>query len=131
MEYRCDVCNYFSNRKYDVDRHRNSKKHLKNVEEHTNKMEITKSLKMEPKRLPKRLPNTQKKCDFCDSFFSKKANLNKHLLKFHKIDNRKFTVECVKGSKKAPSTKVTSCDNFPKKSARIRQNCQMVPKIKV
>lgn len=89
MSYRCNVCNYFTTRTYDLKKHNKSLKHVKNVSQGIN-MRI---IKQERKSIPngsQTVPKFVFKCDYCDKIFTRKGNLNKHLVKFHDVDNRKF-----------------------------------------
>jgi hypothetical protein len=39
-------------------------------------------------------PNQSFNCNICDTSFITLSNLNRHLLKFHQIDQRKLTINC-------------------------------------
>lgn len=67
LEFKCDLCDYTTNIKFCYEKHSNTKKHLKKVEE---QLKISEQLKQ---NTPKFI------CKFCDREFTKACNLSRHL----------------------------------------------------
>jgi hypothetical protein len=102
----CEVCNFSSKLKTDLNRHLNTKKHFTNTEISLQPMVMSPNEpKMSPNE-PKMSPNEPTfKCDFCDLYFSTKPNKRRHELhnckenpstmkyKIHKLEKEKKKLE--------------------------------------
>ncbi len=72
-KYRCKICEYQTNNKYDFKRHSNTKKHMKLVSNNIKKS--TKNVSNGTEIVPSR---TQIKCEYCKKSISTKKSLKRH-----------------------------------------------------
>jgi len=128
MYYLCDICNYHTGRKSSYEKHLLTKKHLEKVDDvPKNTLKKTPSPRA-TKSIAKVLQKPLHKCAICKRSFSSKGNLNQHLFRVHKIDNRKFSYRSKKvlqklGTPVEPQPPKTS--DFPPKTSDT-QNCKSI-----
>jgi len=123
MFYICDICEYKTTRKNDLEKHKKTIKHKQKVVELSGKINIyQKSSKVAPKS-SKKLQKAPSICSECGNTFSKKANMVRHILQVHKIDIRKKTeknrLEELQNDPKFGITDETFSSNIAGKSQNI------------
>jgi len=86
MEYSCTICDYHSTRKYDVERHRKSRKHQKKIEDNTMYNRTYKTKYRNTKMVPKPIPKNPSLCEHCGRYYAGQGTLNRHLRNIHNVD---------------------------------------------
>lgn len=97
-KYKCDSCNYSTNRHFDYKRHMNSKKHMSNLTKYTLLKNNGKSYQKYDDSYQKyenissgvdgqkNKTKTKKKCDYCKKYISY-SNFSKHMKVCNKFVN--------------------------------------------
>lgn len=83
MKYICSFCNYSTNDFGNWSKHKNSKKHVKNSNEHpkTTCFDSRRTLERLPKDSLKNTNKSEYVCEYCKISFAKSCNLSRHLKK--------------------------------------------------
>jgi hypothetical protein len=80
VNHTCEICNYTTKNTTDLVRHKNSKKHMINIEKH-NSFNESEKIKKDPKKDPKKkiiCKIEEIKCNKCGKQFTEKTNLYRH-----------------------------------------------------
>jgi len=128
MLYICDICDYSTNKKFNLEKHEKTNRHIKKVLKVSNKPVSKNNAKTVPSgagTVPNGAEITQNYCEKCDRNFSSKGVLNRHLYKKHGIDKRVNN----QGTPKSlmPKTGITA-DNRHQNIPNFNQKIADIPK---
>ena len=129
IDYVCDICNYSTYKKYNMLKHRKSKKHIEKVII-ADKYIGNENFAPKCAVLRQSAPKVHYNCTECQKEFVTKRNLTRHLLSIHGIDNRKFTRKKSQNSTKIMDNNQVITSEKPQFSSEKPQFSSKSSKIK-
>jgi hypothetical protein len=114
--YECKICDYFTSKKTNYERHNESKKHLKQMKQ--NETNCNKTSKKEK--------NCYYECEFCDEIFNSRTTLWRHKKNYHSNDSIEYDkneeIETKEENKTIISNKKENTNNVKKRRMGMVMN---------